>query len=165
MNILPYIHNALGIFETNLTIWHLILRGLVVYILGILLIRLNKRFMGYRTVSNFFLYIIIGSILATAIVGPLFYQTLGMATFLFILNWIVVKIDFYTKNFKIIREGEPLVLIEDGKIRLKALQKCLITEKDLHILLRTQTGTTDLTSIKKAYFENSGQVSFIFKKS
>ncbi len=165
MSILSVINNFFGVDAVHLTVWHMIARALCVYILGIFLTRLNKRFMGYTTVSDFFLYIIIGSILAAAITGPLFYETLGMAIFLLVLNWLVVVIDYYIIAFKIIVEGKPIVLVEDGKIQWKAMRKCFITEHDLHTLLRTQTGTSDVSKIEKAYLESSGHVSFILKKA
>jgi uncharacterized membrane protein YcaP (DUF421 family) len=164
MNIIEGVHHALGIHAPILTIWHMVFRALIVYFLGICITRLNKRFMGFTTVSDFFLYIIIGSILAYAITGPQFYETLGMAIILMLINWLVTIIDYYVINFKIIIEGQPLLLVQDGKIQWKAMRKCFITEHDLHTLLRTQTNTEDVSNIQKAYFESSGKVSFILKK-
>lgn len=56
------------------------------YVVGIILGRMNRRFIGRRTVANFFLFVFIGSVLAAAIIGDLFYEILGMAIAIIIKN-------------------------------------------------------------------------------
>lgn len=162
---IPLLDHMLGINVKHLTISHLIIRSLFVYILGIILGRINRRFIAIRTTTNFFLFIFIGSILATAIVGELFYEILAMAIFIMLVNWLVVILGYYVSDFRIFLEGKPLVLIENGKINKKELNKCFISEEKLKALLRVKTHLSDISEVQKAYFENSGEISFILKKS
>lgn len=142
----------------------MIWRCLTVYMLGILLTRFNKRFMAFRTVNNFYLFIFIGSVLASSIVGNLFYETLGMAIFIIFVNWLVVVLGYYSVRFKTIIEGKPIEIISHGIIDKKQLNKLFISEQDLLSLLRSETNSSDLRDVEKAYFESSGQISFVMKK-
>lgn len=149
----------------ELSIWHMIFRAIIVYVIGIILARFNRRFMAFRTTNNFFLFILIGSILAFSIIGPLFYETLGMAIFIIVLNWFIVVIGYYWSGFNIMIQGNPIILIDDGIILNKALNKCFITERELLSLLRSQTNSENIGNVKKAYLEITGQISFVLKKN
>lgn len=164
MNILSTLHALLGIHAEEILIGHMIMRSLVIYILGILLARCNKRFMSLRTVDNFFLYILIGSILASAIVGNEFYETLGMAVFIMFVNWCVVVTDYYFPYIGSLISGKKELLIDNGVIQHKQLKKFFITEDELMTAMRINTHTSDVQAICKAYFENNGQLSFELKK-
>lgn len=164
MSIITYLNNIFGEYVENLTIMHLILRALIVYVLGVLLARLNKHFFSIKTSYNFFLNIFIGAVLGTAITGPLFYEVLGMAIFIMLVNWLVAFLGYHLASLDAFINGRPIVLIEDGKMQKSGMRKCLITEHELLALLRAQEGITNLSLVEKAYFENTGQISFILKK-
>ena len=165
INILNIVNDlfGVGLHSQELSIWHMISRVLCVYIVGIILAKVNKRFMGLRSVNNFFLFILIGSILATSIVGSKFYEILGMAIFIMLTNWLVTVSSYYFPWLKTIINGRPIILINQGKVQDKALNKCFITQEELICSLRVQTNTSDLKKVEKAYFENNGQISFILK--
>jgi len=162
MNI-AFINNLLGVGNEHLTFFHLIFRSMLVYIICLLLMRLNRRFIAIRTTSNFFLYVFIGSILATAIVEPLFYEILGMVIFLMLFNWLIAVLENYFPFLKIFIEGKQIILIDNGKVNKDELKKYFISERELSRLLRIKTNTADLSNVEKSYLENSGQISFILK--
>ena len=163
MEFLHYIHDILGIDSQQLTLSHLIMRSLIVYAVGIGLGRINRKFIGIRTISNFFLFIFIGSLLAAAILGPLFYEILSLVIFVMIFNWIINVLSYYITSFKTIITGHPILLIDGGEIQAKGLKKSFITENELYSLLRIKTNTSDISKVDKAYLENSGQISFTMK--
>ena len=164
MNILSTLDTLFGIHADLLTIWHMIARVITVYIIGILLARFNKRFLSFRTTNNFYLFILIGSVLATSIDGPLFYETLGMAIFIIFFNWFIAVLEFYIPWFNALLQGNPAILIENGVIIQKSLNKYFISERELLALFRTRTNSSDLSIVEKAYLENNGEISFILKK-
>lgn len=165
MNILHALDMLLGNNAQELSLWHLIFRSIIVYIVGIILARFNQRFLAFRTTNNFFLFILIGSILASSIVGRLFYETLGMAIFIIVLNWLVVVIGYNWPAFNILIEGNPVMLIDNGVVLTESLNKCFITERELLSLLRSQTNSENIYNVEKAYLEITGQISFILKKN
>jgi len=157
------LHSIFGIYSPELSLSHLIARTVFVYCIGIVLVRFNKRFMSLRTVHNFFLYIIIGSLLANSIIGKGFYETLGALIVIMIINKLIAYINYYSTRFSRIIEGSPLLLIDNGVFQKKAMRSCLVNETDLLAFLRFKTNTSDLKDVEKAYFEISGQISFIIK--
>jgi uncharacterized membrane protein YcaP (DUF421 family) len=141
------------------------MRGLVTYILGIGLTRINKRFIGIRTQFNFILYVMLGSLLATGITGNApFFPILGMAFVLVFLNWILIKITFFYPQLERLLKGSPEILVKDGIINCKEMKRNSITISDLHSILREQTGTNDINNIETAIFENTGVITIILKK-
>lgn len=117
------------------------------YVVGIILGRMNRRFIGRRTVANFFLFVFIGSVLAAAIIGDLFYEILGMAIAIIIFNWLVVIASYYISVFKVIIEGRRFELIVNSKIQERALSKCFIRKEELFEELRLQTQTSDISKV------------------
>lgn len=158
------VNNFLGLDLQLLGFWHMIWRGLIVFLLGITIIKFNKRFMTQRTEFNFFLFIMLGSILATSITGNApFFAVLGMVIILLILNLILIKLSFYFHSIEIIVKGEPLLLIKDGEFQWHAMRRCSISPDDLRMKLRLQYGSNDLENVKLAYMESNGDISFILK--
>lgn len=164
MNFIKYLDDLLGINKEILSISHLIFRSLIVYLLGIILSRLNRRFISMRTASNFFLFIFIGSILATAIVGQIFYEIIIMVIFIMFINWSILVLNYNFPALKKIIEGKSILLIENGKIQHKAMRRYLINEVEIIAQLRIQTNSSDISKVEKAFFENSGQISFVLKE-
>lgn len=161
-DVLGMLHELFGIHHKEVLFFHMFARAVCVYILGIILVRLDRRFMTMRTSSNFFLYILLGSVLATAIVGKLFYEILGMAILIMALNWFIGYLE-YILQIRHLIEGEPVLLIENGKINHKHLRWFSITEKELIMLLRLQKNTDNLNLVDRSYFEINGEISFIMK--
>ena len=164
MNFLSVLDRLLGTKVQELLIWHMVCRAIVVYGIGIILAQFNKRFMAFRTTNNFFLFILIGSVLASSIIGNHFYETLGMGIIIILLNWVVVVIGYYWPAFNSMIQGDPIMLVDNGVILTPALNKCFITERELLSLLRVQTNSEDMSNVEKSYFEITGDISFILKK-
>jgi uncharacterized membrane protein YcaP (DUF421 family) len=164
MNPFDIFNHVFGAYVENLSLSHMIYRSLFIYIIGIIFTRFNKKFMSFRTVEDFFLFILIGSVLANAIVGPLFYETLAMAFFIIFINWFIMVMGYHFKQFKTFIEGEPIILIENGVIQKKNLKRLFIAEDELMSMMRLKTNIMNIEKIEKAYFENNGQISFILKK-
>lgn len=74
----------------------------------------------------------------------------------FFLDWLGFKFTFVGR----ILEPKPLLLIENGKIQNKNLEKELITDDELKSQLRQQ-GIDDLDSIKECYLESNGRFSVL----
>lgn len=154
----------LGLDMQQLTFWHMILRSIIVFIFGILIIKINKRFIGQRTEFNFVLFIMLGSILATSITGNVpFFAVLDMVVFLLVLNWFLAKICFHYPFIEKMLKGEPDVLIKSGKLELSSMARHAITVNDLLMQLRLQRGSNTIEDVEFAYMEPSGDISFILK--
>lgn len=83
------LQNGLGVIiglEHDLEITlGMIIRGLILYASTIFFIKSNKKFLGMRSTTNFILFIMLGSICATAITGD--------APFISVLLTIIILMD------------------------------------------------------------------------
>ncbi len=156
----------LGLDQQWLELSHMILRALIVYALGIVLIRFDKRFIGERTAFDTILRFLIGSALANGITGnSSYFPTVGMALFLVFLNRFIAWLSFYSKAAEKIVKGSNDILYKNNDIQWPAMQRNLITEDDLLSDVRKNAGLSELKQVKEVIFENSGDISIIPKAS
>lgn len=76
------------------------------------------------------------------------------------LNWLGYKIP----KFQHFLNPPPLLLVKNGRLILRHLERELITEEELMSQLRQQ-GIEFLTDVKKAYLEADGSISIITSDS
>lgn len=147
-----------------LTFWHYIARILLVYICGIIVVRIHRQFMGINTPFNYILNFTLGSILASAVTGEApFLPLIGMVLFIMSLNFVVAVGAYHSHTFEIWLKGKPEVLVKEGIIQWDGMRRNHITKDELLEALHLKTNTNTLTGVKWAYFENSGQISFVLK--
>ncbi|MCE3235463.1 MAG: putative rane protein [Vampirovibrio sp.] len=158
-------HNSLlGIDQDPLSLWQMGIRAVIVYIVGLVLVRFgNKRFQGRFTVFDFILSIILGSVISRAITGNPFYPTLFAAFVLVVVHGVFSNIAFFSSRFGELIKGTHRLLIDDGKIQWREMRQAGISQRDLEQALRTQMHTTSLEGIKEARLERNGRISFIPK--
>lgn len=151
-----------GIGCQKISVTDMIIRAIIVYIYGIILLRIHKRFMGIRTIFNFVLFVMLGSLMAGAILeNVLFIPILVSVTALMLLNWLFAITLYYSTALEKIIKGTPVMLIEDGQIQWQNMRKNFITKNDLLEALRSSTNAISVTEVKQAIFENSGSISFV----
>jgi uncharacterized membrane protein YcaP (DUF421 family) len=78
----------------------------------------------------------------------------------FLLDWLGFKFTFIGR----ILEPKPLLLVQDGKIIQKNLDKEFITKDDLTSQLRQQ-GISDISKISDVYLESNGRFSILTQKA
>src|SRR5271168_676211 len=94
------IYSAIGLdtFSSTFLI-HMIIRGSIIYGAGIIVARFNKKLIGIRTPFNFILFVMLGSISASAVVDEnIFLAVLGTTLFLITLNGCIAMLSFYFKS-------------------------------------------------------------------
>jgi uncharacterized membrane protein YcaP (DUF421 family) len=80
-----------------------------------------------------------------------------------VTNYLIVRFLYSHEKIDRIVEGEPDVLIEDGKIRFDRLKKELLTRSELEIAAHKQ-GFGSLDEVERAVLEAGGVISFIARK-
>ena len=155
---------GINIASDFLTAFHLISRFTLIYVLGIILVRLQRQFMGINTPFNYMINFTLGSLLASAIVGNApYFPILGMTLFILSLNYIIAYTSYHSKKFETFIKGKPELLVKDGIIQWKGMRHNLITQDELMDSIHKITQSKDLSKIKEAYFENSGSITIITK--
>ena len=143
------------------------LRAIVIYAFTLALVRLgSKRFLGKGTAFDVIIGIMIGSVMSRAINGSApFLPTLLGGVVLVGLHWLFAVLAFHTDWFGSFVKGEPVLLIEDGKIQRQGMRRGSVSAHDLAQALRMQGNQTDPAKVELAYLERSGDISVIPRKS
>ena len=147
----------------ELTFLQVSVRGVIVFIATLVMVRLSsKRSLAEKTAFDAVLVVIIGSMLSRAINGSAaFLPTLGSGFVLVLLHRLFGFTAFYSHAFGIILKGKPAVLVQNGRLQHKNMLWNHISEHDLQEDMRLEAKTDDLSKIKTARVERSGDISFI----
>ena len=151
----------------NLSALQLSLRCLLIFSIGLALVRVgDRRSLSEKTAFDAIFIVLLGSILSRAIngTGPLLL-TIWASILLMIIHRICAYIAYKSHSFGKIIKGEEITLIRDGEIDWKAMQRKLVSKHDLEEDLRLDAKTEDVGKIKVARLERSGDISFIKKES
>ena len=154
---------GLGVEPKELTFLQVSLRGVIVFIVTLVMVRLSsKRSLAEKTAFDAALIVIIASVLARAINGSApFFPTLGIGFILVLLHRLLGLTAYYSHGFGILIKGKPAVLVQNGRLQRKNMRLNQISEHDLEEDLRLDAATEDLSKIKIARIERSGDISFI----
>ena len=147
-------------FDMSVPWWELVVRGLVVYVFLIALLRLTgKRQIGQLSPFDLVLLLILSNAVQNSmnagdnsLVGGLI-----SATTLVAVNYLVGLIAFKSKKLEAIIEGRPQVLIHQGKLYEEVMNEAKLTRQELDSTLR-QSGYFEINDIKLAILENNGSV-------
>jgi len=154
---------GLGVEPKELTFLQVSLRGVIVFIVTLVMVRLSsKRSLAEKTAFDAALIVIIASVLARAINGSApFFPTLGIGFILVLLHRLLGLAAYYSHGFGILIKGKPAVLVQNGRLQRKNMRLNHISEHDLEEDMRLDAATEDLSKIKIARIERSGDISFI----
>ncbi len=163
---LSILQKAIGWNDTLLTAFLcMMIRGLVIYLLGVVIARFDKKLIGMRNPFNLILFVMLGSIFASAITDPnLFLPIIGTFLFLVFLNALTTLLAFNFPAIEKFIKGASVVLIKNGEIQRKAMRANFITENELYSEIQTQLHANDLKNITTALLESDGSINFIVKK-
>ena len=139
------------------------LRAIFLYLLLIIVIRLmGKRQLGEMEPSEFVVALLIADLAAVPMQEtgiPLLYGLVPILTIL-ALELLLSALSLRSVRFRRMLSGNPIVLMEDGRILQRNLRRTRITVDELLELLR-QAGTTDPSQVWRAILETSGQLSVL----
>ena len=154
---------GIGVQPKDLTFLQVSVRGVVVFIAALIMVRLSsKRSLAEKTAFDAVLVVIIGSMLARVINGSeAFFPTLGTGFILVLLHRLLGLAAYYSHGFGFLVKGTPAVLVQNGRLERKNMFWNHISKHDLEEDMRLDAKTEDLSKIKTARLERSGDISFI----
>ena len=153
-------------FVLTLPIAEKMLRPIVVYVFLIIGLRIaGKREMAQLNPFDLVVLLTISNTVQNAIIGEDNSVTGGVigAATLLVVNHIVVRFLYNHEKLDRLIEGDPDVLIENGKVRMDQLKKELLTLSELEAAAHKQ-GFESLDSIDRAVLDPGGTVSFVARK-
>lgn len=143
------------------------IRTALLYFLVILVIRLmGKRQIGELQPYELVITIMISDLAALPMQDsrlPLILGIIPIVTLL-IINVIITEIQQKSIFFRKLVDGDPCILISDGKLNLSMVKKQRLTVDDILEEIR-EGGFLDIAEIQYAILENNGKVSIIPKAS
>jgi uncharacterized membrane protein YcaP (DUF421 family) len=150
---------------TQLTLGQIALRGFLIFAIGLAMVRIgDRRSLAQKTAFDALFIVLLGSMLSRAINGTApFLLTIGAAITLMMIHRACAFAGHHWHSFGKLIKGDEVTLVRDGKVDWKAMESALISEHDLEEDLRLSAKTEDVSKIKLARLERSGDVSFIKK--
>ena len=148
------------LFQLSAPWRHFVLRGLVMYVLVTVLMRMSgKRAMGQFTPFDMILLILAGNTVQNGINGG--DNSLSgaclMAGTLFALNWLVAWMSSRSIGFRWLVEGRPTLLAEDGRIFRDVLRRQLVSDADFDVAMRL-AGCARVEDLRRAILQPNGHI-------
>jgi len=147
----------------NMTVpwWELVIRGAVVYVFLITLLRITgKRQIGQLSPLDLVLLLILSNAVQNSMNAgdnSLIGGLISAAT-LVALNYLIEYAAVKSKKLEGIIEGRPQVIIHEGKLFEDVIRNAKITQMEVESTLR-ESGFFDMKDVKLAILENNGKVS------
>jgi uncharacterized membrane protein YcaP (DUF421 family) len=156
---------GLGYEAKDLTFVQISLRAVIVFLATLVMVRLgHKRSLARKSAFDVVLIIILASFLARAINGtsPL-SSTIGAGFVVVLLNRLLALIAYHSHSFGVLIKGRPEIIVEDGNLILSTMNRNHISRHDLEEDMHLRAHTDDLSKVRLARVERSGDISFIKK--
>jgi uncharacterized membrane protein YcaP (DUF421 family) len=145
----------------------LVLRATFAFVFIFLMSRLiGRRELGKMQAFDLILFIVIGDLVQQGVTQS-DYSITGLALVVSTICLLTVFTSYVSFRFPRVRpllEGEPVVVVDDGKPIDENLRRTRLTLDDLEEEARLQQ-IESLTDVRWAVFENGGSISFIPRKS
>ena len=143
--------------------WELIVRGVVVYVFLIILLRITgKRQVGQLAPFDLVLLLVLSNAVQNSMNAgdnSLIGGLISAATLVGV-NYVVGIATFRSKRLEAIIEGRPEVLIHNGKLFRDVMKSAHLTQHELHAALR-QAGCSSVEEVHTAVLENGGAISVV----
>jgi uncharacterized membrane protein YcaP (DUF421 family) len=156
---------GLGVEPKDLTFIQISLRGIIVFLVTLTTMRLgHKRSLSRKTPFDAVLLVILAAVLSRAINGSAaFVATLGGGVVLVVLHRLFAHLAYYSHGFGILVKGKPDTIVRDGECDFHMMRRNHISMHDLEEDMRLGAHIDDLSRVRLARVERSGDISFIKK--
>jgi uncharacterized membrane protein YcaP (DUF421 family) len=139
------------------------LRTAVVYVVLIVLLRVRgKAGVGQMSILDLVLVLVISNGVQNAMIGDntTLYGGLVAATTLVVVDWIIQRATSRSRKARRLLEGEPALLVRDGHVLTKTMERQGVTNEDLRAALRAH-GLERPSDAHLAVLETSGAISVV----
>jgi uncharacterized membrane protein YcaP (DUF421 family) len=157
---------GLGVEPKDLTFVQVSLRGIIVFLATLTMVRFgHKRSLSRKTSFDAVLLVILASVLSRAINGSAaFFATLGGGVVLVLLHRLFAYLAYHSHWFGILVKGSPDTIVRDGECDLRMMRHNHLSMHDLEEDMRLDANLDDLSKVRIARVERSGDISFIKKE-
>ena len=145
-------------FQMPLPILEKLLRPIVVYLVLVLLLRIfGKRELAQLNPFDLVVLLSLSNTVQNAIIGDDNSVSGGLigAFSLLAINWIVVRLLFRSRRMTRMLEGRATLLVKNGQIDQRALDRESLTREELLAVIHRQ-GFTDVHQVHRCELEPNG---------
>jgi uncharacterized membrane protein YcaP (DUF421 family) len=147
--------------------WELILRGVIVYVFLLVLLRVTgKRQVGQLAPFDLVLLLVLSNAVQNSMNGgdnSLLGGLVSAAT-LVALNYVVGMVTQRSKRMELLVEGRPIVLIHNGQLFEDVMNRAQLTHHELDAALR-QAGCACVQEVHCAILENNGSITVTSRRA
>lgn len=149
-------------FVPNQSVLSMVVRGTIMYLGMFILLRVFRRQAGSVSIADLLLIVIIADAAQNGMAGDAKSLTealvlIGVIIFWdYVIDWLGFKSDVLSK----VLEPQPVLLIKNGRVHHKNMDRELITEDELLGQLRQQ-GIEHMKEVKQCCLESNGEFSII----
>lgn len=143
------------------------LRAVLVYAALLVLIRI----LGRREIGNFSAFDLLVALMLGEVVDEVIYGDVSLAKgFTAILVIALLQVAnsyaaYRSRRLGKLLSGEPLVVVENGKLQPRAMARERLSEDEVHALLRLHgVDEQDLPQVRRGVLESNGQLSVLFRE-
>jgi uncharacterized membrane protein YcaP (DUF421 family) len=149
----------------DLTALQMSLRGFLVFIIGLILIRISgRRSFGMRMPLDNIITVLIGAVLSRVIVGASpFIPTVIASAVIVLTHRIFAFMGLYNSTFDTLIKGKSRLLYKNGVLNRKMMKKSLLDEKDITEGVRINSNLESIEETESIYLERDGQISVVKK--
>jgi uncharacterized membrane protein YcaP (DUF421 family) len=162
------IQNVLGLGRdaTELTFVQISLRGVIVFLAALIIVRCgDRRFLSQKTAFDAVLGFILASMLARAVNGTAaFFPTLGGGLVLVVLHRILAYWSYRSHAFGVLIKGRSDVIVQDGQLDERAASRNRLSDHDLVEDLRLNGNVAAVSDVALGVLERNGRVSVVRRR-
>ena len=154
---------GLGREAASLTFFQVSLRGMVVFVAALVIVRCgDRRFLSPKTAFDAVMGFILASMLARAINGTAaFFPTLGGGFVLVILHRLLATWSQRSHAVGLLIKGRSDVIVRDGTLDEAAARRNRLSEHDVLEDLRLNGNVEGVRDVLLAVLERNGQISVV----
>jgi uncharacterized membrane protein YcaP (DUF421 family) len=158
---------GLGRDAAALTFVQISLRGVVVFVAALVIVRFgDRRFLSQKTAFDAVLGFILASMLARAVNGTAaFFPTLGGGFVLVVLHRLLAFYSRRSHAFGILIKGRSDVIVREGALDEAAARRNRLSENDIVEDLRLNGNVAELRDVLLAVLERNGHISVVRRAS
>lgn len=149
--------------------WYNLGRSATLAFLGFLALIVVLRVSGKRTLSkmnvfDFVFVVAVGSVFAGTMIEKDTTLLEGLVAFttLVLVQAILAAITARSERFEMLLNGEPTLLLSNGKFLHRAMRKERVTEEEVRAAIREQ-GITRVEDVKAVVIENDGNLTVTYQ--
>lgn len=148
-----------------LTCYQVASRAALVYLAGLIVVRIGKSRLISRTTSlDVILGFILGSLLSRGITGHASISgTIIASAVIVAVHWALTAIACRSHAFGNVFKGNTELLVENGRVLTKAMRHSHLSDHDLIEQLRLR-GVDSLQDVRAAFKERNGEISVLPQK-